>query len=251
VILASEKTGLFFILLEIVDMDKEILDEIPFSIDMDHLMKTLRIRENDRHRNLLAGLAEEAEAIAKPKGVFIPVYFDIGENDLVSIDEITFKSRVLRVNIEKAHRVFPFVATCGIELDEWALAKTDTLHSFMADSIKGLALKSALDYLVAYLKEKFALEKTAMMTPGSLEDWPIEEQKPLFSLLGDTEKDIGVRINESLLMIPAYSVSGISFPTEVNFQNCQLCPREKCPGRRAPYDKDLYERRYGEVRIEN
>jgi hypothetical protein len=39
-------------------------------------------------------------------------------------------------------------------------------------------------------------------------------------------------------------VSGILFPTEETFASCQLCPREDCPNRRAPYDAELFERKY-------
>jgi hypothetical protein len=77
-----------------------------------------------------------------------------------------------------------------------------------------------------------------------LEDWPIEEQRPLFSILGDVEGSIGVRLNQSLLMIPGKSLSGIYFPTEIPFYSCQLCPRKSCPSRKASYDERLA-REYG------
>ena len=82
------------------------------------------------------------------------------------------------------------------------------------------------------------------MTPGSLEDWPISEQRPLFEILGDIQDAIGVQLKDSLMMSPVQSVSGIIFPTEATFESCQLCPRENCPGRRAAYDKNLYEKKY-------
>jgi hypothetical protein len=49
---------------------------------------------------------------------------------------------------------------------------------------------------------------------------------------------------DSLMMDPVQSISGIIFPTETSFESCQLCPRENCPGRRAAYDKNLYEKKY-------
>ena len=82
------------------------------------------------------------------------------------------------------------------------------------------------------------------MTPGSLKDWPLTEQRPLFKLLGDVEGEIGVRLMDSLMMYPKQSASGIIFPTEVRYENCQLCPMENCPGRRAVYDKNLYDEKY-------
>ena len=77
------------------------------------------------------------------------------------------------------------------------------------------------------------------MSPGSLADWPIEEQRPLFNILGDVDAAIGVKLSESLLMIPNKSLSGMYFPTEVRFFNCQLCPREQCPGRKAKYSEKM------------
>jgi predicted transcriptional regulator len=85
------------------------------------------------------------------------------------------------------------------------------------------------------------------MSPGSLKDWPIEEQRALFAILGDVEGSIGVRLSESLVMIPSKSLSGIYFPTEVPFYSCQLCPRERCPSRRATYDESAA-RDYGIVK---
>jgi hypothetical protein len=77
------------------------------------------------------------------------------------------------------------------------------------------------------------------MAPGSLEDWPIEEQKPLFLILGDVETSIGVRITEHLLMVPTKSISGIYFPTEIPFVSCSLCPRKRCGARKADFDEKL------------
>ena len=82
------------------------------------------------------------------------------------------------------------------------------------------------------------------MSPGSLADWPLQEQRQLFTILGNTWDTVGVRLTDSLLMVPIKSVSGIRFPTESSFESCQLCPRAQCPGRRAPYDAGLYDLKY-------
>ncbi|GAH06452.1 unnamed protein product, partial [marine sediment metagenome] len=92
-----------------------------------------------------------------------------------------------------------------------------------------------------YLRKKYALGRMSTMAPGegSMEDWPITQQKELLSIFGNVEELIGVKLTEALLMVPLKSVSGIFFPTRVEFISCQLCPREACEGRKAPYDTDL------------
>jgi hypothetical protein len=146
---------------------------------------------------------------------------------------------VLRVNLDKIGRVFPYVATCGTELDRIAVSSRDFMKCYCFDVIKEIVLRSAINYLKTYLTRKYALGQMSRMNPGSLASWPITQQKELFSILGNVEDLIGVKLTESCFMIPVKSVSGIFFPTEVKFESCQLCPREVCSERRTPYNPDL------------
>ena len=61
-------------------------------------------------------------------------------------------------------------------------------------------------------------------------------QKELFEILGGPEfvRDaIGVTYSDSWLMTPTKSMSGILFESETVYENCQHCPLERCPNRRA------------------
>ena len=85
-------------------------------------------------------------------------------------------------------------------------------------------------------KEYFdAAGHVSRINPGSLKEWPITGQLPLFEALGGVTADIGVSLAESMLMSPVKSVSGIMFQGDTPFENCQLCPKANCPNRRAPY----------------
>jgi hypothetical protein len=226
------------------EMETVTLDSIEPKIKLKPLIKLLRIEGNEKYTDSFKRLFDEAVDVARPKAMYKAVYFDTGEDDNIFINGIELKSRVLSVNLKGAFRVFPFVATCGTEAAAWAESKTEMLESFWASSITQSLLGEAMIFARKQIKERYQLKKTSLMTPGSLEDWPLQEQKPLFSILGDVEGAIGVRVTESLMMTPVHSVSGILFPTEVSFESCQLCPREGCPGRRAPYDDDLYDKKY-------
>ncbi len=225
-------------------MDSFVLDNVPFQIDTGQLYKNLRIKEGSELVARLNHLVDKAQAIGRPKASYKVAFIESRGNDRVIIDGMMLTSRVLRVNLEKAHRVFPFVATCGIELEEWSVSIDDMLERYWADVIKEMALRVALKHLNEHLIDHFQPGKISRMNPGSLPDWPLPEQQQLFALLGGGPASIGIKLTDSFLMIPIKSVSGIWFPTEESFESCRLCPREKCPGRRAPYDSDLYDRKY-------
>lgn len=223
-----------------------VVDSIAFEPNLEGLLKRLRIKEGSPYVAEVGKLIADAQALARPKAMYRLAYIDSKTEDSVVINGISFKSRVLRVNLDVAHRVFAYIATCGTELDAWAHTMPDVLYEYWADAIKEAALYDAIQALNHELATCYHLGRSSVMSPGSLADWPIREQRPLFTLLGDPRSAIGVELTDSYLMIPNKSVSGIRFPSEENFASCQLCPRENCPGRRAPYDETAYERKYAQ-----
>ncbi len=218
----------------------EVLDNIPVKLDLEAVLKQLHLgKENKYITRIIQELIEIVRPVAKPKAVYRVSYVDNKSEDSLYIEGKRFTSCILRVNLDKVERVFPYVATCGRELDEIAVPADDFMKYYCLDTIKEMVLHVALDYLDDYLVRSYALGQMSKMHPGSLGDWPITQQKELFSIFGNVEDLIGVKLTESYLMLPVKSVSGIYFPTEIRFESCQLCPREVCSGRRALYDSDL------------
>jgi hypothetical protein len=225
-------------------MERIILDDIPFEADENGLMELLRIRHGTRNAADFCAILREARSVARPKACFGVASPAITGDDSVEIDRVRFASRILRVNLEKAGVVFPFVATCGTGLEEWSSGLNGTLHAFWAENIMLLALGSAVARMEQHLKDLLGVQELSTMNPGSLPDWPIEQQAPLFALLGDAAQAVGTRLTGSLVIRPLKSVSGISFVSAEGFVNCSLCPRDRCPSRRAAYDSGLYRVRF-------
>lgn len=221
----------------------EILNEIPFELDAIKLMKQLHIEPGSDDADAFRGLMDVAVAVGKPKAAYTVSFVDGRNGDTVKVGGITFASRTLSRNLASTERIFPLVATCGREMDEAFPAKGDMLQEFWWDLIKAQLLVAANKHLDAELHRKFRLGKTATMRPGSGDAsvWPIEQQRGLFALLGDVEQAIGVRLTDSFLMVPNKTTSGILFPTEVDFRSCEVCHRENCPSRHAPFNKQLWE----------
>ncbi len=225
-------------------MTAHLLDAIPFEPDLPELQKHLRIKPGSASAAELERLLESACRLARPRAVYLAAYITDRGEDWVEIEGMRFTSRVLRVNLDPVHRVFPYLVTCGQELQEWGDSFDDMLQGFWAEAIKESALYCAIRALEDDMQQRYQLGRVAAMNPGSLANWPIQQQRVLFDLLGLYSQEVGVRLTDSMLMIPTKSVSGIHFQTEISFASCQLCPRENCPNRRAEYDPGLYESKY-------
>lgn len=221
----------------------ETILDVPFALDLSALCRRVHIDPGSDDAEELEALVNEVREVGKPKALYKESFIEAKGEQTVTIDHVTFTSRALRRNLDGVERVFPYVATCGNEVDEIPLPQGDFLKGYWLDTIKADLLGFSVRRLNELVQRKYRPGKTSVMSPGSADAavWPIEQQKELFSLLGDVEERIGVKLTDSFLMLPNKSVSGIRFSTEIDFQSCQLCHRENCSGRRAPFDRKMWE----------
>lgn len=225
-------------------MDIIILDQIEFNPSTKRIFKKLRVKKGSNNEGLVLELVKEAHRIGRPRAMYAITGIDERDDTGVVLGDIRMESRVMRVNLSDVHRVFPYITSSGGELYEWTQTKNDLLEKYYAEEISQMALRAAEETLFSHLKETYQLGKTASMNPGSLKDWPITAQTSLFKLLGNPEQAIGVKLLDSMLMIPNQTVSGIRFVSESGFSSCELCPRDNCSHRRAAYDQNLLKTKY-------
>ena len=220
----------------------ETLTQITPTLDTAALLARVHVVPDSEEAVAFTALIDQARAIARPKALYTEAFVEGRGDDTIRIGGLTFTSRMLRRKLDAVERVFPYVATCGHELDGVALPTGDVLVQFWWDAIKAEVLAAARAHLVAHLTNRFRLGQTARMSPGSgdVDVWPIEQQRELFALLGGVTPAIGVILTESCLMIPNKSVSGLLFATEHDFFTCQVCHRDPCPNRKAPFDAAVW-----------
>jgi hypothetical protein len=186
-------------------------------------------------------LAESAQPFIEPKVIFRASFIDEKLPDGIILDGVRLTSTVLRKQLDNVERVFPYVMTIGPGWEKIAEGSDDYLEQYYLDNIANVALISSRRFFTKHLQKRFALGNLSRLGPGSLENWPISEQAHLFAIIGNVESAIGVTLTDSFLMMPRKSSSGIYFATEVPFYACQLCPRDKCPSRKAAYDPNKAE----------
>jgi hypothetical protein len=215
------------------------IESFPYVPDTDRILEKLHLeRDSEEAEDFLALLADLAPRVTPAAAILeAAVSLDAPEPDVRVGGEI-FHGALLRSKVAGAEVVWPFVATCGRAGYDWMNALSDPLERFWAEYVLEDALDAAWRGMEEYFHHNVYAGKTASIAPGSLPEWPIEEQRPLFRLLGDAPERCGVVLTESLLMLPNKSVSGIRFPSEEGYVSCAYCRRENCPRRRAEYDRD-------------
>ena len=217
-----------------------ILRDFKVSYDEREIAGRFRIRPGTKAERLLTDVLATAASLARPRAVFMALAPEILDEETTTIGGTVFKSGLLSRHLSGLSLAFPYVATCGRELAEWTSGLTG-LEQYMADEAMLLALRQGVRQLEGHITAGYGLKQVSAMNPGSLpREWPITEQRPLFGLLGELPEQIGVTLMPSLLMNPGKSVSGIFFETSEKYHNCQLCPNESCPARKAPYQGEAH-----------
>lgn len=180
-----------------------------------------------------------ARFFLRPRAAYRAVPIAARLESALIVDGVRLESRLLPKLTEKANMVFPYVLTIGRRLEARIDALKDAAARDRLDRFGNAALEAARNRLEERLRSVSGIEMLSYLSPGSLKEWPIGEQKALFSLLGRVESSVGVRIDRSGYMIPRKSTSGIYFETEKRFFSCLLCPQKDCPLRKVEYEEEL------------
>ncbi len=219
------------------------LTEIPFDFCTNQLFKYMKTDTGTDRAKAFEDIVNEARNIGKPKALYKASFIDGKGEDTITFDGITFTSLALRKNLDSTERVFPYVATCGTEIDDIEIEQGDFEKKICISILKGKLLETSMQFLREHIAKQYRLSNLSSMNPGSGDAsvWPLEQQRDLFSICGDVEDLIGVRLTKSMVLAPDMSLAGILFPAEVDFQSCQLCHRENCRSRRVAFDNELWE----------
>lgn len=200
--------------------------------DREALLKLAK--EDEDLEEELTAMMDEADTIARPTALFAVCSVEEG----ACVNGVSIPSDLVVEKLTGKSRCFPYIATCGPDLEQWSLRYSgDFLAEFWADEIKKKFLFHITQATLRHIKEHYRTAgHLAAVNPGSLERWPIRGQQELFATLGGRDfvkEAIGVIYTDSFLMLPSKTVSGIAFESEVFYENCQHCPLERCPNRRA------------------
>lgn len=184
----------------------------------------------------LESLVEKTLEIAKPK-VLVKKVTVTKCAEGIALNGVPIKSRLAEKWLGEKTQAFCCVGTCGVELENLAQTYADPLTRYWQECINEYVLTLAMHSAQQQTRARYDLKPLSTINPGSHPDWPLSGQETLFAILGDVEAKTGVTLDGAYWMHPIKSGSGVWFESEKQKCNCQVCTRQNCRNRRAPFDK--------------
>lgn len=140
--------------------------------------------------------------------------------------------------LKECDEVALFLCTAGHlfrqQYDEYN-RRGDILEAYLTDALGSLSVENAMDRIheaLATEMQQRNLKITNRYSPGYC-NWPVTDQRSLFDLIGDNQT--GISLNDSCLMSPIKSVSGIIGIGEKAHRRaygCAVCQNKTCIYRR-------------------
>ena len=213
-----------------------ILEDFDFCVTVETLAAKCRAKVGTEQYDRLLCLYGMAYKVGRPKALLVEAAVEDVDAKTVRVGGVEIVSPFVREKLLQSPVAYAYLLTCGQEVDDWSKTLTDIVDLFYVDELKKLWLACADKAVREQVQKRLAPDaRLSALNPGSLPQWPIEGQRELFRILGDTEGTVGVRLTDSCLMLPSKSVSGILFQDHTGHVNCALCPRENCPNRRVSF----------------
>ena len=158
-----------------------------------------------------AALLEECLLECLPVCVYRICYrlFDVKQNDGgLAIGNLQTNSVALRGNLEGCDKAVVFAATLGLDMDRLIAkyAGVKTAKALLFQAIGTERIEALCDVFCEDLQREYAQVKQRFS--AGYGDFSISAQKEIFTML-DCSRQIGLTLNDSLLMSPTKSVTAI------------------------------------------
>lgn len=223
---------------------KRFDDHIDWQAVNGYLLKRERITDSSAStiKEGLRSSIEKAKRLAKPGSLTlnIPIVNTAGDSIILS-GGVSLTGKSMTAYMKNAREVILFLVTIGSDIEETAsslMKNGDGLSGYLMDRIGSFAVESLAECLENHVRKEYAAENLSVSmrySPGYC-DWPLDEQLKLDKLIGYSR--IGVRLNESLMMTPKKSISGlIALGDREAFaekrSQCDMCSTKRCDYRRS------------------
>lgn len=181
-------------------------------VDLREMLRYAACRAPDQQVTALAAsAAEEGCRVLRPALCWREVPLRV-EGGTVDLGFTVFDSRKLAAVLQGCDRAVIFAATVGLELDRLIArhGRLSPARGLMMQALGAERIEALCDAFCDFLTEKYApcgLAPRQRFSPG-YGDLPLQNQRAFFDAL-QCHKEIGLYLNESLLMSPTKSVTAI------------------------------------------
>ena len=217
-------------------------NEIDFVCDEKVLLERLHCEDTDAEPFVRAlELLEEARPYLNPAFAVKEFAIERHQTEGITVKGCFFNSKIVANKLQSEKNVFAYIATCGRQICEFIKTKEDILDEYLLDQIAYLSYLQAMEKMSLEIENLFGIEKHIRLCPGSVIDWSVADVKKIFTLMDGLYQDLDVSVMPSGLIDPLKSTSGLFYPTDEEFESCEICPRAVCENRKAPFDGDLHD----------
>lgn len=215
-----------------------ITDDLP--VQRRNILRSLGMQESDADE-YLTGMIDELSAVCRrmlqPRAAFSVYEQPLFQKDAgkMLVDGRSFHlGGMVSSFLKNSELIAVFAATCGPAIERFSkklIADNQALEGYLVDLIaselaEGIAEKVHDEIESLALSYGFSI--TNRYSPGYC-NWPVSDQRNLFSLLQG--HDCGIEVAPSSLMLPVKSVSGlVGMGRKVKRMGykCRYCADEKC-----------------------
>jgi hypothetical protein len=207
-------------------------------IDRAEILLNLGYGGNTPDEQIVAELEQiiaHANEICLPRAAYRICNGQSASKHFIEIDAIPMKvGSIIAGYLEKATHFGVFVATAGSEYDDYLhqlKAEGDIVKEFLADAVGSEIAEATVRYVTAKIEEDAQQNGYAIThsySPGYC-GWHVREQQALFSIF--PLQPCGIQLNDSSLMHPVKSVSGIVGLGVEIIQSpyaCDICGLQSC-----------------------
>lgn len=206
-------------------------------VNLKEVLRYLKAPDEDSVPGLFdcISAAGEVTSFKVVYGKFSVFKYDSLEGQIIDFGVMKAHSQKLSENLSGCKEAYVFAATIGARFDRLIekYKKISPTKSLIYQALGAERIETLCDAFCDDIKRKEERGLTMRFSPG-YGDLDLSFQKEIFRVLNPA-KNIGLTLNDSLLMTPGKSVTaifGLTENVEKEEHDCSLCPNVNCEYRK-------------------
>jgi len=185
----------------------QLMDQIPLTVDLEAFAERVQCRRRQQVKKIEALLNELGDEDG-PIVIYKKCTLTTLDDARFKLDAICFENQNLLDQLSQVDQIFVIMTSCGINLHEKMLAKTNMFDQFIMMELCKVSGDQARYVLESDIQETYGLKEGRYFFPGE-EGWQLEDSQGIFTLLQPEADKMAITLNERFMVRPHFSLYGL------------------------------------------
>ncbi|MEG0378727.1 MAG: hypothetical protein RR614_09650 [Eubacterium sp.] len=185
-----------------------LLSNISFKLDEEAFFSHIRMQKDSKRSGRILEIIEMAKRYIHPIAMYKRAEIELIDQDVFTIDKISFHSRGIYDILKQKPFVFPNIVSCGPEIEAFCVDRKNVLEQYITMELCNFGCDAAKKAMLADIQMRYNMKEGFDLFPGE-KGWELQQGIQIFKIFSKETKKVGLSISSAGIPKPSRTAYGL------------------------------------------